>query len=191
MPFWESLKLGQSIFSQLHPSRPTWDASQLPDLDGFNLVVTGGTSGIGLACARALVDKGGRVLILGRDPEKGKKVVEGMVGTGKVEFVEADLGDLESVRKAAEEIKKRVDHIDVLFVRVPLFQTLTQGADERLLAFVTEQRRHHAVVGRLLLDSRDRTSLCDQLPRSLPPHQTPSASTQSVASRHVPSSRQH
>lgn len=134
MPFWESLKLGQSIFSQLHPSRPTWDASQLPDLDGFNLVITGGTSGIGLACARALVDRGGRVLILGRDWEKGEKVVDGMTGKGKVEFVEADLADLESVRKAAEEIKKRVNHIDVLFVRVPPLQTSTQGADGRLLA---------------------------------------------------------
>ena len=42
------------------------------DLDAFGghtVVITGGASGIGLATARMVVDRGGRVILMGRSPE--------------------------------------------------------------------------------------------------------------------------
>jgi NAD(P)-dependent dehydrogenase (short-subunit alcohol dehydrogenase family) len=41
-----------------------------PGLDGRTAWVFGGTSGIGLACARALADAGARVVVAGRSPER-------------------------------------------------------------------------------------------------------------------------
>jgi len=41
-----------------------------PELDGFGVLVTGGGSGIGLACARRLVRDGAAVTIAGRSPER-------------------------------------------------------------------------------------------------------------------------
>ena len=41
-------------------------------------VISGGTSGIGLAAARMLVQDGATVWLVGRDPERGKKALESL-----------------------------------------------------------------------------------------------------------------
>ena len=59
-------------------------------------LVTGGTAGIGLACARLLAHEGATVIISGRDVERGKAAAAGI--DGSVRFVQADLSDIESVK---------------------------------------------------------------------------------------------
>ena len=44
-------------------------------ITGNTILITGGTSGIGLALARALSAKGNRVAITGRDPDKLKRIL--------------------------------------------------------------------------------------------------------------------
>ena len=54
------------------------------DFSGAAVLVTGGTSGIGAAIARAFGDAGAAVLLTGRDPERGSDVaaekMETMIG---------------------------------------------------------------------------------------------------------------
>jgi NAD(P)-dependent dehydrogenase (short-subunit alcohol dehydrogenase family) len=50
-------------------------------LDGTRALVTGGTSGIGLAMARALAEAGAAVVIIGRDGGRAREVAAGMPGT--------------------------------------------------------------------------------------------------------------
>ena len=45
-------------------------------LEGRGCLVTGGTSGIGLATAQALAEAGGRVAVAGRDAERAASVAE-------------------------------------------------------------------------------------------------------------------
>ncbi len=45
----------------------------LPDLGGKRAVVTGGTSGIGLATALGLAGAGAEVILTGRDPARGER----------------------------------------------------------------------------------------------------------------------
>ena len=59
-------------------------------------LITGGTAGIGLACARLLAHEGATVIISGRDAERGKAAAAGI--DGSVRFVQADLSDIESVK---------------------------------------------------------------------------------------------
>ena len=59
-------------------------------------LVTGGTAGIGLACARLLAREGASVIVSGRDAERGKAAAAGI--DGSVRFVQADLADIESVK---------------------------------------------------------------------------------------------
>ncbi|MGV0853803.1 SDR family NAD(P)-dependent oxidoreductase [Mycolicibacterium phlei] len=54
-----------------------------------NVLVTGGTAGIGLACARLFAREGASVVITGRDAERGKRAAAAIGGS--VRFVQADL----------------------------------------------------------------------------------------------------
>ena len=58
-------------------------------------LITGGTAGIGLACAELLAREGASVISTGRDEQRGKSAAAGI--DGRVRFVQADLSDIESV----------------------------------------------------------------------------------------------
>ena len=55
-------------------------------LAGKNAVVTGGSKGIGLACARELISFGATVLICARTPAAVEKAVASLNGDGGVSF---------------------------------------------------------------------------------------------------------
>jgi NAD(P)-dependent dehydrogenase (short-subunit alcohol dehydrogenase family) len=70
------------------------------DLRGRNAIVTGGSSGIGLATVRALATAGARVLLTGRDPAKGAAVVAELraaTGNPDIDFEPLELGRLADV----------------------------------------------------------------------------------------------
>jgi len=58
-------------------------------------LITGGTAGIGLACAELLAREGASVISTGRDEQRGKSAAAGIDGPAR--FVQADLSDIESV----------------------------------------------------------------------------------------------
>jgi retinol dehydrogenase-12 len=76
----------------------------MAELSGQTFLVTGGNTGIGLATARALAARGGRVHIACRTPAKGQAAVAAITaatGSDQVRFLALDLADLGSVREAA------------------------------------------------------------------------------------------
>jgi len=81
------------------------------------VVITGGNDGIGFQTALALARMGANILIVSRNEQKAKNAVEGIktsTGNSNINYVIADLSSQKSIRKAAEEIRKRVEKIDVL-----------------------------------------------------------------------------
>ncbi len=84
---------------------------------GATAVVTGATSGIGLATATGLARLGFTVLIVGRDDGRTRRAREMIVAASAhrdVDYVLADMADLASVHAAAAWVTSRVDHLDVL-----------------------------------------------------------------------------
>lgn len=71
------------------------------ELADKNTLITGGTAGIGLACARLFAREGAAVIITGRDPERGKQAASRV--DGDVRFVQADLSDMNSVQGLLDE----------------------------------------------------------------------------------------
>src|SRR5690606_10558280 len=68
------------------------------DVAGASFVVTGGASGLGLATVRALVERGGRVVIADLPTSAGQQVADEF-GAEYVTFVPADVTDTESMNK--------------------------------------------------------------------------------------------
>ncbi|MGK2865832.1 MAG: SDR family NAD(P)-dependent oxidoreductase [Mycobacterium sp.] len=71
------------------------------ELTGQTALVTGGTAGIGLACARLLVEAGASVLITGRNRERGASAAA-EIG-GDIRFIQADMSDLDSVAALVQQ----------------------------------------------------------------------------------------
>ena len=84
----------------------------MSDASGRSVVLSGATSGIGKAAARALAGAGARLTLVGRN-EALLRELASELGTA-TDWVVADLVSLEQTRRAAEEIRERHDRIDVL-----------------------------------------------------------------------------
>ncbi|QFU75763.1 SDR family NAD(P)-dependent oxidoreductase [Halioglobus maricola] len=86
------------------------------DLEGKQVIVTGGASGLGFETARALGSKGAHVVLVGRNAEKLEmaKIQLMRFGQTKVDTELMDLEDLDSVKVAAESLLSRYPKIDIL-----------------------------------------------------------------------------
>jgi len=80
------------------------------DLSGKCALVTGGASGIGLACARLLTAAGARVVVADRNADAAARVAVELAGID----VFMDVGDEASVDAAAATLRDRVGAVDVL-----------------------------------------------------------------------------
>jgi len=78
-------------------------------------LVTGSTDGVGREVALRLGGDGWRVLIHGRDRERGKEVVAAIEKAGgTAEFIAADLSTLAEVRRLADAVQKTTQRLDLL-----------------------------------------------------------------------------
>ncbi|QHJ70088.1 SDR family NAD(P)-dependent oxidoreductase [Planococcus halotolerans] len=84
------------------------------DLAGKVAVVTGGASGIGLAAAKAYLEKGAKVVIADFNEEGGKQEAENLKSSGEVEFVQVDVASEESVQNMIQFAVDTFGTIDIL-----------------------------------------------------------------------------
>ncbi|HIW12443.1 MAG TPA: SDR family oxidoreductase [Candidatus Salinicoccus stercoripullorum] len=85
------------------------------DLKNKVAVVTGGASGIGLAAARAFLDKGSKVVIGDYNEEGGKEAEKELSGYGDVLFVKVDVSSEQEVKNLIAEAVDRYGRLDVMF----------------------------------------------------------------------------
>jgi NAD(P)-dependent dehydrogenase (short-subunit alcohol dehydrogenase family) len=81
-------------------------------LAGRHALVTGGGRGIGLAIARALLDEGARLTLLGRDRARLESAAQELAGD--VGVVAANVADATQVAAAFADAKARGGRIDIL-----------------------------------------------------------------------------
>ncbi|MDT5248235.1 MAG: hypothetical protein QOJ28_869, partial [Mycobacterium sp.] len=102
----------------VHMSAKTkWTDADVPDQTGRVAVVTGSNTGLGLETARVLAGRGAQVVLAVRDTDKGNAAAAKITGTvprADVKVQPLDLGSLQSVRTAAEELKAVYSRIDLL-----------------------------------------------------------------------------
>ena len=78
------------------------------------VVISGGTSGMGLATAKMLLDGGARVLVTGRS-QAGLESAQKELGTGAI-VVSSDARSLTDIDALASRVKTEFDTFDLLFV---------------------------------------------------------------------------
>ena len=98
----------------------------MPKLEGKIALVTGGTSGIGLATAKAFVDEGAYVFITGRRaPELASAAKEiGKNVTGIQGELMSNLGDLD---RLFAQIKQEKGKLDIVFANAGAAKYATLG----------------------------------------------------------------
>lgn len=105
-------------------------------LEGKFAVITGGTTGIGLATAKLFIDEGARVIVTGRAPEK-IKAAQAELGDNAI-VIKSEATSLPDMDALAERVKQTFGKLDVLFVNagygefVP-FEAVTEKVYDEML----------------------------------------------------------
>ncbi len=71
-------------------------------LQGKQVLVTGGTTGVGFAIAERFLREGARVVVTGRNQELGLRAQAALRAVGQAWFLAADAGDPAAVARSAE-----------------------------------------------------------------------------------------
>ena len=129
-----------------------WTTDDIPAQTGRTAVITGATSGLGLATARALAGAGARVVLAVRDTDRGADVAAELAGT--VEVRRLDLADLDSVRAFADGWDEPLDVLvnNAGIMMVPAAETV-DGFEQQ---FGTNHLGHFALTNLLLPHVTDR-----------------------------------
>lgn len=139
-----------------------WTPLDAFDMTGRVVVLTGATSGLGLAAARQLAVCGATIVLVGRSADKNQGVVDDLIaetGNHSLSQVAADMGDYHQVRALAAAILVDHDRLDVL-----IHNAGALSAERRDAADGTEATVASQVVGPFLLTSL----LLDRLAASTP-----------------------
>jgi NAD(P)-dependent dehydrogenase (short-subunit alcohol dehydrogenase family) len=137
-------------------SNPNWTAENIPNLSGKTILITGANSGLGLEAATILGSKGAEVIMAVRNLKKGEEAlakIKSLYPKAKVELMQIDLSDFDSIRNFANKFKARYKTLDVLMnnagVMNPVKRELTKQGFE--IQFGTNHLGHFLLTG-LLLD---------------------------------------
>ena len=97
--------------------RGMWSTAEEQPMGGKVVLLTGGTSGLGLAAAEGFARLGAAVRLLARSTERGERAratVAERTGNSDVQVSLCDLSDLEAVRQFAEHFSAQTPRLDVL-----------------------------------------------------------------------------
>ncbi|KAF6745194.1 hypothetical protein DFP72DRAFT_824718 [Ephemerocybe angulata] len=131
-----SISIIRSMIDQGFPPKSKFSVNDIPDLAGQVVIVTGANTGVGKETAKALLNHNAKVYFAARDKERAEQAIKDLKEeTGKEGiFLQLDLSDLPSVKRAAEEFLKLEPQLHILFnnagvMAPPVDQLTKQGYD--------------------------------------------------------------
>ncbi|KAG0702662.1 NAD(P)-binding protein [Suillus ampliporus] len=138
--------------------------TDLPDLSGKVVLITGGNAGIGYSTVKHLARHGAKVYIAARSQSKAEEAIaqlkaEGLgPGHGDVIWLSLDLKDPRNAKKAAEEFMKQENRLDILIhnaaILIEDYAMTLDGVQEIMMVNVIS----HIVLTRTLQPLLDQTA---------------------------------
>lgn len=122
------------------------------DFTGKNVVITGGTTGIGLATAKAFISAGANVWITGRSAGNLQKATE-EINNPKLRTVVSDTSKLADIAILEKAIAESGSKLDVLFLNagIATFKPIEQATEEEFDAqFNTNVKGHFFTLQKLI-----------------------------------------
>ena len=102
------------------------------------VLITGGSSGIGLDAARGFLERGSNVVLNGRDKDKLAKAVTRLGGNGKVAAVAGDIGQKATGEELVATAVDRFGSVDVLVNNAGIFglKPFLESTEEELDRYI-------------------------------------------------------
>ncbi|KXH33368.1 daunorubicin C-13 ketoreductase [Colletotrichum simmondsii] len=106
--------------------------TDMPNLEGKVVVVTGGNAGIGLSTVKYLALRGAKVYFTARSKAKADETrtvltaENSAINAGNLHWLPMDLADLKSVASAVEELKSKETRVDILINNAGLASGTTE-----------------------------------------------------------------
>ncbi len=94
--------------------------------EGKVAVITGGSSGIGLATAQQFVDEGAHVFITGRRQDELDAAVD-KIGKNNVTGVQGDVSNLADLDRLYARVRRQKGHVDILFANAGIGELAPLG----------------------------------------------------------------
>jgi NAD(P)-dependent dehydrogenase (short-subunit alcohol dehydrogenase family) len=95
--------------------QPEPHVQRYPEMRGRIALVTGGTSGIGLAAAQGFAREGAVVVLTSRNEERAKAALKSFDDGAAVSWISCDTSDGKSVARLIETIRQRHGRLDYAF----------------------------------------------------------------------------
>ncbi|MFV2015018.1 MAG: SDR family NAD(P)-dependent oxidoreductase [Candidatus Heimdallarchaeota archaeon] len=116
-------------------------------------VVTGPTSGIGLATSFEMAKLKYHLILIGRNEKKLEKLKKKLTKNTKnthIDFFVADLSQINEVKQVAEDIKAKFSEIDILINNAGVYQFKRKTVNEMELTFVVNHLAYFILTLKLL-----------------------------------------
>ncbi|KAG2104982.1 hypothetical protein BD769DRAFT_1695732 [Suillus cothurnatus] len=138
--------------------------TDLPDLSGKVILITGGNAGIGYSTVKHLARRGAKVYMAARNQTKAEEAIsqlkaEGLgPGNGDITWLELDLKDPRNAKKAAEEFMKQEKRLDVLIHNAAILLESYAMTPDGIQEIVMVNVISHIVLTRSLQPLLDQTA---------------------------------
>uniref|UniRef100_A0ACD5TY71 Uncharacterized protein n=1 Tax=Avena sativa TaxID=4498 RepID=A0ACD5TY71_AVESA len=131
------------------------------DASALTVVVTGGSSGVGLETSRVFALRGAHVIIAARNTEAAsearKRIVESNP-TARVDVLKLDLSSLKSVRAFADQFNSMNLHLNILINNAGVMLCPFQLSEDRVEMHFATNHLGHFLLTNLLLDNMRATT---------------------------------
>lgn len=127
-----------------------WVNDNVPSQSGKVFIITGANSGIGLEAARLLGYKGGKIILACRSESKALKAIDDLVNgiseisypntpspikvnRDNLDFIQLDLGDLNSIDKFSKDLNNKYSKIDCLICNAGIMAPNTREETSQVM----------------------------------------------------------